>query len=164
MDPQQMQELLSQLRDAHSPEAVGWWPPAPGWWLLLIILIAGLVALGALLRHRQRLNLYRKEGLALLDQAYQQMRSNQEAVPFLNQCAQLLRRVLLYRQGRTQVAQLSGAQWRTMLENASGPRLSDASLNAMVVQQYRPQPEFDAELLYRDLRDYISKLEPAGRV
>jgi len=43
MDP--TSQLLAQLKDVHSPQAIGSWPPAIGWILLSLIVVLGLSAL-----------------------------------------------------------------------------------------------------------------------
>lgn len=163
MDPQ-LQQMLEDLRDVHSPEAVGWWPIAPGWWILAVLVVLAAVALVLFLRRRSRLSAYKKEALKLLEQAYQDWQEKSDANQYLGRCAEILRRVLLYRLGRAEVAQLTGNEWRSLLDNADGARLNDTSLDALVTQQYRPEPEFDAALLYEDLRQYIANQRPSAHV
>ena len=43
MDP--TSQLLAQLKDVHSPQSIGSWPPAIGWILLSIIAVVCLTAL-----------------------------------------------------------------------------------------------------------------------
>ena len=43
---------LDQLKDIHTPDAIGLWPPAIGWYLVLIFLIAVLVLAGVMLWRR----------------------------------------------------------------------------------------------------------------
>lgn len=163
MDPQ-LQQMLEDLRDVHSPATAGWWPLAPGWWILATLLVVAVIALVFVFRRRRHLVAYKKEALRLLAEAYQDMKRESNAERFLTESAGILRRVMLYQQGRREVSQLSGEQWRDLLNRATNTRLSDDSLDALLVQQYRRQPQFDSESLYEDLQGYISNLEPVARV
>lgn len=100
----------------------------------------------------------------LLEQAHQEWQEKSDAAHYLSRCAEILRRLLLYRRGRDEIAPLSGTQWRELLENTGEGKLSESSLDALVVQQYRPNPEFDSEMLYQDLRQYIASQRPSAHV
>jgi hypothetical protein len=163
LDPQ-LQQMLEQLRDVHHPGSTGWWPIAPGWWVLAALLILAAVSLVLFLRHRSRISAYKKEALVLLEQAHQEWQEKSDAAHYLSRCAEILRRLLLYRRGRDEIAPLSGTQWRELLENTGEGKLSESSLDALVVQQYRPNPEFDSEMLYQDLRQYIASQRPSAHV
>ena len=39
---------LDQLKDIHTPDAIGLWPPAIGWYLIAAFLIAALVLVGVI--------------------------------------------------------------------------------------------------------------------
>ena len=108
MDPE-IQEMLAQLRDAHAPElGAAWWPPAPGWWILAALLLAATLTL-VYQRYRQhQLTAYKKQALALLEEARQELQLQGDNARFLSRCSAILRRVLLYRLGRALVAHLTG--------------------------------------------------------
>lgn len=156
--------MLEQLRDIHSPGSASWWPLAPGWWILAAILVISAVSLVWYLRHRLRIGAYKKEALKLLEQAHQEWQQESDSAHYLSRCAEILRRLLLYRRGRDEVAPLSGKQWRELLETTGDGALSESSLDALVTQQYRPNPEFDSEKLYQDLRQYIASQRPSAHV
>jgi hypothetical protein len=53
--------LLSQLRDAHAPDAIGSWPLAPGWWLLIILTLITVVLLIIVSVKKCRATLWKRE-------------------------------------------------------------------------------------------------------
>lgn len=99
-------ELLLRLRDAHAPEALPWWPPAPGWWLALLAALL-LVALAVrFLRPRWRRHRLRRRLLAAL-----------EAARSAGEIASLLRAAALARFPAQGAAGLHGAEWIAFLES-----------------------------------------------
>jgi hypothetical protein len=101
---------LAALRPLHTPEPVGWWPPAPGWWLLAGLM---LVLLGAGWWYYQRSALRR----LALGELRQLERSESEDTRLSAGVNQLLRRVALACFPRTQVAGLSGEAWLQFLDS-----------------------------------------------
>lgn len=162
MDPT-IQQMLEDLRDVHQPGTVGWWPLAPGWWILAILIISAVVATILIRRHRSRITAFRKEALRLLGEAHQDWKNASDSSVYLGRCAAILRRVLLHQRGRKEVAHLSGDEWRQLLQ-AADAQLSESSLNALLVEQYRSNPEFDGEMLYQDLCQYVAAQRPSGHV
>ena len=119
--------LAARLRDAHAPEASGWWPPAPGWWLALVLLIV-LAALalrwGVPRWRRWRL---RQRLLAALAQAGSAA-----------EVSQLLRAAALARFPQEGAAGLQGASWIAFLESRDRAPGRFASLGeALLAAPYR---------------------------
>ncbi|MFT6420574.1 MAG: hypothetical protein ACJA05_000083 [Porticoccus sp.] len=67
------QDPLSQLRDIHLPDPIGWWPPAPGWWLLALLLLSAMTYCLWRLKKRHQDNRYRREALHCLAELKQSL-------------------------------------------------------------------------------------------
>lgn len=131
--PPEMQELLAQLRDIHEPAPIGWWPLAPGWWILagaLVALLFAAILLAVRLRQRRRRNLYRSEGVRLL-QALDL--SAPRAIEDINV---LLKRVAVVTFGRKAVGPLTGQNWIRFLENSSAEPMPEAARAALIENLY----------------------------
>jgi uncharacterized protein DUF4381 len=119
--------LAARLRDAHAPDAPGWWPPAPGWWFaLLVLLVLAALALrwGVPRWRRWRL---RRRLLAALAAA------GSEA-----EVSQLLRAAALARFPQAGAAGLQGESWIAFLEARDGAPGRFAALGeALLAAPYR---------------------------
>jgi uncharacterized protein DUF4381 len=120
-------ELAARLRDAHAPEAPGWWPPAPGWWMALVLLLV----LAALVLHwgvpRWRRWRLRRRLLAAL-----------AAAASAAEVSQLLRAAALARFPRAGAAGLQGASWIAFLESRDrAPGRFAALGEALLAAPYR---------------------------
>lgn len=111
------QDPLAALQPLREPGLISWWPLAPGWWLLgallLILLIAGLVAL----LRRYRANAYRRQALVrlqALQQAFEESNNRDQYVARLNA---LLKSVALVAYPRREVAAISGDKWLAFLNS-----------------------------------------------
>lgn len=147
-------DLLSQLRDIHTPAPVGWWPLAPGWWILLILIIIGIAALIVWLRSKRKRVTAISESLRQLKQL-PDSGGKQELVTLL----QLFRRAALVYHSREQVAAISLDQLAQSLAEQHGLHLSSSSLELMRDAQYRPDTQIDPDE-WQQLKVDIEKLLP----
>lgn len=151
---------LAQLKDIHTPEAVGWWPPAPLWWLLALMV---LLLLGWQLwrLHKKRAhNRYRRQALALLQDIPSEASSEQcQAVN------QLLKRTAISAFGE-RCSHLSGDQWLAFLDATlpgSDGLFSEGPGRVLASGPYRPQPDYEpAPLLTAAARWIAQHRPPAG--
>lgn len=109
---------LNKLHDIVTPPPVPWWPPAPGWYLLgtvLLLVMLSALTLGVQHWHRNR---YRSAALAELDRLRRaiQQSGKQKSVADLDR---LLKRVALAAWPRERVAQLTGRDWISFLNQHS---------------------------------------------
>lgn len=107
----EMQQALSQLRDIHLPDPVGWWPLAPGWWALVGLIVLTLIGvLTARMLYRRSL---RFAALCELSR----IRAQADAADgqwVATELSVLLRRVALRRRGGI-AAPLAGPAWAAFL-------------------------------------------------
>lgn len=139
MDPQ-AQQLLSQLKDIQLPDPVGWWPLSQ----TLIGLFAGLggILIGLTwyyLTHRRN-NRYRREALALFDQAMQHADSPQAR---LRQANRLLKQVAVTHYGRRRVAALQGAEWVAFLHQTALYIDQPEALKPLLKSSYEAAPNLN---------------------
>ena len=137
-----MDPLELPLRDIHLPEAPGLWPLAPGWWLLAVLLVAMISAAAVLLRRRRRdrRRLVRQE-LQRLRRGY---RDDGDAAALLRKTSELLRRALIERCGRTEVAALAGPDWLRLLDGDDPSRpFSEGPGRILADGPYRPPDRVD---------------------
>lgn len=64
---QQKAQLLAQMKDIHTPEPIGLWPPAIGWWVIFLLLLSACVGLFRWLHGHHVRNKYRQQALKQLD-------------------------------------------------------------------------------------------------
>lgn len=135
---------LSQLRDIHLPEPVGWWPPAPGWWLLAFVVSVVVVALVFFLRGRFVNNRYRTVALNTLSGL--DGHDNDSASEVLTEISAILRRVAIQTYGRQRVAPLAGDAWLAFLDDTGKTsEFSSGAARVLGSELYRPTVEADIE-------------------
>ncbi|WP_160153815.1 DUF4381 domain-containing protein [Microbulbifer sp. ALW1] len=145
----EMQALLEQLKDIHEPAAIGWWPLAPGWWILAGTLVALIFAAAFIflrLRQKRRKNLYRSEGVRLL-QAVDL--ANPRAVEEINI---LMKRVAVVTFGREPCAALTGERWIAFLQSSVDQPIPQAAKRALLENLYSDQLPSSSDV--EALRDY----------
>jgi hypothetical protein len=135
------------LRDIHLPPPPAWWPPAPGWWLLLACALLGAALLVWVLRRRARTRLHRA-ALAELRRLAQGYATTRDPHALAAELSVLLRRLVLARCPRAQVAGVAGAAWLELLDGLS-PRapLDSAARRALLEAPYRRGAPCDADAL-----------------
>ena len=103
--------VLSQLKDIHTPEPIGWWPLAWGWYVVIVTLIIGVVLLFTYLKKRRSQLLVKKAALNAMHQLEQQ------PMPLATVRAinDILKRAVLGYAQREYVAEPSGEEWANLL-------------------------------------------------
>ncbi len=103
------------LRDIHTPEAIGWWPPAPGWWL-----IAVLLPLIAYLLYRLVKRLTRNTAVKSAKKIMQNLKADRQLDnrQKLHELSALIRRVAISTSGRQICAGLTGQAWLEFLDTS----------------------------------------------
>jgi len=108
---QQIQELLSQVRDVHVP-VQSWWPPAPGWWLVLVLVLCLIAFVASLVFKRKRgyrwIALAEAE-LARLESDFE--RDEADAQTTIKRLSVLMRRSAIAALGRERVARATDDNW-----------------------------------------------------
>ena len=115
--PNDLPDLLQQLRDIHEPALPGWWPMAYGWWILLVVVACTLIFLGWLYwRHSRRLKPYRyirSQALALVD-AYESKELND--IQFQDHVNELFKRLLIRVEHHPHLYPVHGIRWLEELQ------------------------------------------------
>lgn len=134
-----MNEALSQLRDIHLPEPVGWWPPAPGWWLLAASMIILIVGLWAWFVRRRRRNALYRSALAELESIRRRHARSADGEALVADLSQLLRRVAISRYPQQEVASLVGTAWLNWLDRHLNGQPFELGVGRVLVEApYRP--------------------------
>ena len=114
MDPS---SLLEQLRDVHTPDSIGSWPPAIGWVLLVVFITLGISALVWFTIRWYRANAWRRAALKefkLLKQSYQQAPSPQS----LSKIVILLKRCVSSVKQNSALLAVTGEKWLLILKES----------------------------------------------
>jgi len=145
MDPS---SLLEQLRDVHTPDSIGSWPPAIGWVLLVVFITLGISALVWFTIRWYRANAWRRAALKefkLLKQSYQQSPSPQSLsmiVILLKRCASTVKQ-------NSALLAVTGEQWRLTLQESESP-LQTHDLELLTTGHYQASCErLDSSALSR---------------
>jgi len=159
-------ELLAELRELQVPSVSSW--PAPGWWILLFLVIASV---GTLWMRKRRIaqrqaNAWREEALIQLNQLNQKLNqaSESERHSVLRDTSVLLRKVMIYVNGRQEVAGLTDQAWLDALEGHGTIKALDPELQVLITEapyQSSPSPmmsESNVKALLDWIKRYVNAL------
>lgn len=150
------QSIVAQLEPLRTPQAIGWWPPAPGWWVLALLLLAALAALGRWAWRLYRRGAPLRQARARLAEIAQSAATAEERVARL---AALQRQVAIRVAGRGACAGLTGAEWSAFLNRL--PRGERRYFDdALAELPYRPEVrEDESARALNATRDWLRALE-----
>jgi len=155
MDPT---SLLEQLRDVHSPDAIGAWPPAIGWILLVSLTSTALIVIFWFSFRWYRANAWRREALKackILQKNYLQTPSTH----VLTEISSLLKRCAASINQDTSMLAMTGTAWKNLLQIPKSP-LNDQEINLLCFGHYQAQcDQLDNDALLR-IRKWIKTLQP----
>ena len=149
---------LNQLKDVHTPDAIGWWPPAPGWWMVAILLIGIVTALCYFLGKRHRHLAYKREAQTELERIQSHFQQQADAHTVLRDLSELLKRTCITRFGRDEVAGLSGEEWLQFLDKTGNTQQFSRGVGRVLVQEkYSRHPEIDGSALIRLIQHWLGQ-------
>ena len=163
-------ELLAELRDVTVPVVSSW--PAPGWWVLLLVFIVLIVYL--LMRKRlmkqRAADAWRQEALMQLNRMNQDLKqaSDSERLRVVRDSSVLLRKVMMYVNGRREVAGLTDQAWVDALHGHQDVEGLDPKLRALLTEvPYQSEStalttEANVGELLAWLQRYVSSLPRVG--
>jgi hypothetical protein len=139
-----MNSMLSDLKDIHEPQAIGWWPPAIGWWILAIAIPLLIILLVWIYKRLTRKTAIKTATKILADLKQDKKRDN---LALVGELSVLVRRVAISVAPRSKVAGLTGRQWLEYLDSS----LKDAPFSKGIGQlladaPYRKKPVTEHEL------------------
>lgn len=132
------------LRDIHTPEAIGWWPPAPGWWLMAVLLPLFVYLVYRLIKRFTR-NTAVKSAKKIMHnlKANRQLDNRQK----LYELSVLIRRVAISNSGRPACAGLTGQAWLEFLDTSvKGAPFSQGAGRLLSDAPYRRVTPSDQEI------------------
>ena len=151
-------QLLQQLRDIHTPEPIGWWPPAPGWWIFGVVILS-LIAVSFLLTHRYYSKYrYRKVALKALQDSFSAVQGVDDNRTYLEAVSSLLRRVAIHAYGREKVSSLTGSKWLTFLDAAGNTDQFSKGVGSVLADgHYQLQPEINPHQIHALAQKWIKE-------
>lgn len=147
-------QLLSQLKEVHPPEPIGWWPPAIGWWIVLALgLTLGIFIIVFTIK-------------AIRQHRWQKMVSTQLALVShsggsegdgITQLNRLLKQLLKVKHPTAKVASLHGDSWVNFLMNKYGATSPKIDLTPLAIGAYKPSLDVDMAALISDVKTWVKK-------
>lgn len=136
---QQIQELLSQLKDVHTQPS-SWWPPAPGWWVVAFVVVAalGLLAVRFYRSNRQfRWIAVAETELGILESAFEGEEIDGQTT--VKRLSILMRRSAIAALGRERVARATDEQWIQVISDVGNGRFSRSDAELLQSAPYKAQ-------------------------
>jgi len=157
-------DLLQQMKDLHLPPSPGWWPPAPGWWLVALLVAAAMVWLAVVLRRRAaRKRPYRVARRELRRLAAAHAAGILSGTELAHATNAVVKRALIARSGRPEIARLSGEPWQRYLAGlVPASRLAPAAFAAFGAERFAPRARIDAADVTRSAGVIVAHLERAA--
>ena len=145
--------LEQQLREAHTPEAISWWPLAIGWWVLIVLTILAIIFIARALYQRRRRNLYRRTASKELDFLFVTWQEHQINNDYLQAANSILKRASLHISDKA--VSLSGKPWLAHLNAHCKTDFSVETETALTQQLYQQQPECDIEYIHAEIQSWL---------
>jgi len=140
--------VVSKLRDIHEPAAVSFWPLAPGWWALLGLLVAVPLLILGWRALRRRAKPARREALRELHQLREDYAKHGNVLRAVSEISMLIRRTCLARYPRADVAGLTGEAWLAFLDETGRTReFSTGAGRVLVSAPYQNRADTDVDAL-----------------
>ena len=155
MDPN---SLLEQLKDIHSPNSIGMWPPAIGWIALVLISFIALIAIVWFVRHWYKSNAWRRAALKEfkhLEHAY----SQNQTIQTLSDISCLMKRCAASVNHDTRMLAVTGEQWESILNTNKSP-LNDQEIQLLAYNHYQAQCEQLNNSALSNIKKWIKTLKP----
>ena len=135
--------LEQQLRDIHSPEAIGIWPPAFGWWILTLLILSLLAWLVFSVYKNVQANRYKKLALKNLNAIETNWREQKNSEAYLCEINALLKRTLISSGAPIETTSATGEEWAYLLRTASKKPLNEKAVYALTQGLYQKKTELD---------------------
>lgn len=141
--------LLNQLKDIHQPAPISWWPPAPGWLILLIITLGILCYVAYYAWYLWQLRRRRRLALQEVQRWREWFLKHGDKQKVASHLSILLRKVLLAKYPRKQVAGLHGEAWLAFLDQAlATTQFTQGEGRILMDAPYAPQTDDSIEQLF----------------
>ena len=149
---------LTDLRDIHLPQPIGWWPPAPGWWVLATLLLL-LLGLTCWLLARRRKTAFKRAALAELEQIKDRRQQSGDELQTVKELSALLRRVCISLEPDRRSAALTGERWLQHLDQlGKSDQFCSETGRLLIEAPYRPQTAIDSAELLALCRNWLQQL------
>lgn len=153
---------LQQLRPLQLPAEPAWWPPAFGWWIVAALVLGSIAwMIYKLIRAYRRRAPIRsaKQLLNELHATYE--RGDINAMEYLHQGNEILKRLLVRAYGRSIYAGMSGTQWLIALDEiTSSDSFSNGPGQVLGDARFSANPKFDTGELRAQFELVIKKVKP----
>lgn len=136
---QQIQELLSQLKDVHTQPS-SWWPPAPGWWIVAFVVLGvlGFLAVRFYSGNRQfRWIAVAEAELEILASAFESQEIDEQTT--VKRLSILMRRSAIAALGRERVARATDEQWIQVISEVGNGSFSRSDAELLQSAPYKAQ-------------------------
>lgn len=153
------EELLKQLRGIHEPAPPSWWPLGIGWWLSLTLLLLIVVAAIYTTRWRIRSTACRRMARLQLKKLVADYEHHQRKGDLARNLAELIKRVLLARNNRSDVASLTQSRLIELLAIDNNRFAVSHELRQFLeTSVYQKEADFDETALINEIRAWIKGL------
>lgn len=159
-----MESQLPQLKDIHLPTTPDLWPLAAFWWFLVILLCFAFVWGALKIKQRRRIKKQRDlmfKEFSVLEERLKQNPTNE----VLGDVNILLRRLSIACYSRSQIANLTGADWLHFLDESGQTKdFSRGAGRILVEAPYRSGKleNFNSDEFIPLVRQWVSKIVKKG--
>jgi hypothetical protein len=139
-----MQAATLALKDIHTSQAIGWWPPAPGWWLMAALIPVMIFLLFRLYKH-----LTRKTAIKTAKKLLTELKQDLSIDHSKKLCAlsTLIRRTAISVTPRENAASLTGQAWLAFLDaSVAGSPFSEGVGRYLADAPYRQSLPEDLDI------------------
>lgn len=150
------QDPLAQLRDIHTPEAIGYWPLAPGWWLVIGISLLLLIGVIFWRKRYRKQTAFKRAANDKLTEINANTTCDQAYLQAINH---LLKQTALATQARRDIASLKGSDWLTFLDQHNDSQFFSSGEGQVLAQgpyQATP-PSFNRESIQKEVKHWIKR-------
>ncbi|WP_133407528.1 DUF4381 domain-containing protein [Parashewanella tropica] len=129
---------LAQLKDIHTPEAIGIWPLAIGYWVVIVVVLMLIVMTYLLIKRYKKNQQVKIAALAELNSI------SQSDETYAVQVNAVLKRAALSYRSREDIASIDGKNWYQWLDKTM-PKNQQGEIAELLDRRYQATPLSDSE-------------------